>query len=250
MKTISYCITVCNEITEITELINFLQPRINDADEIVVQYDSSNVSDDVMEYLNVIKSLHGYTVIGFPLNGDFATFKNNIKQYCKNEYIFYIDADEKPHPVLVEHLSTVLESNPVDVIWVPRINTVDGLTKSHVVKWKWAISKIESEIGECKMDMNSGEYKLLKELEYIIEEYNNEDGIVVKYYKPIINLPDYQLRIARKTDDIHWVNKVHETLNGYDTFSNFPTMEEWSLYHPKSIEKQEKQNEFYSKITN
>jgi hypothetical protein len=44
------------------------------------------------------------------------------------------------------------------------------------------------------------------------------------------------------------MNKVHEKITGYDTFSNFPAEEHWSLYHPKQIDRQEKQNEFYETI--
>jgi hypothetical protein len=31
-------------------------------------------------------------------------------------------------------------------------------------------------------------------------------------------------------------------------FSSLPTDEQWCLYHPKQIERQEKQNEYYEKI--
>jgi len=72
--------------------------------------------------------------------------------------------------------------------------------------------------------------------------------VKVKYYKPINGFPDYQLRVYRRTEEVEWKNKVHETLTGYDTFSNFPSEEEWSLYHPKEIQRQEKQNEFYNTI--
>ena len=44
------------------------------------------------------------------------------------------------------------------------------------------------------------------------------------------------------------MNKVHERITGYDTFSNFPMEEEWCIYHPKQIDRQEKQNEFYETI--
>jgi hypothetical protein len=44
------------------------------------------------------------------------------------------------------------------------------------------------------------------------------------------------------------MNKVHERITGYDTFSSLPTDEQWCLYHPKQIERQEKQNEYYEKI--
>ena len=72
--------------------------------------------------------------------------------------------------------------------------------------------------------------------------------VKIKYYKPINAFPDYQTRIYRRTDDVMWMNKVHERITGYNTFSNFPAKEEWSLFHHKNIKKQEYQNLMYSKI--
>jgi glycosyltransferase involved in cell wall biosynthesis len=205
---ISYAITVCNELTEITKLLNFLQNVIRPDDEIVIQYDESSVTDGVKEYVTLLDKMHeNHTVVGFSLNKDFATFKNNLKSYCTKDYIFQIDADEIPHEDLIQHLPQLLENNPVDVIFVPRINTVEGLTQEHINKWKWNV---------------------------------NDKGWV--------NFPDYQLRIYKRTDSVRWMNPVHETITGYDTFSNFPADEQWCLYHPKEIDRQEKQNEFYETI--
>ena len=208
MKTISYAITVCNELEEITKLLNFLQLHIRKEDEIVIQYDESSVTSEVMEYLNLMNSMHkNHIVVGFPLNKDFASFKNNLKSHCTKDYIFQVDADEIPHEYLVEYLGEVLETNPVDIVFVPRVNTVEGLEQSHIDKWKWNV---------------------------------NDKGWV--------NFPDYQTRIYRNTEDVTWMNKVHERITGYDTFSNFPAEEQWSLYHHKQIDRQEKQNEFYETI--
>ena len=63
-----------------------------------------------------------------------------------------------------------------------------------------------------------------------------------------INFPDPQFRIYRNNGKIKWKNKVHEVLEGYKTISNLPTEEEWCLIHEKTINRQEKQNEFYSTI--
>tara|TARA_Y100000389_G_C17291396_1_gene428219 strand:- start:134 stop:760 length:627 start_codon:yes stop_codon:yes gene_type:complete len=208
MKTISYAITCWNEIEELTKLLNFLQLHIRKEDEIVIQYDESSVTDEVKEYVNLMNSIHAnHTVIGFPLNKDFASFKNNLKSHCTKDYIFQVDADEIPHEYLVEYLGEVLETNPVDIVFVPRVNTVEGLEQSHIDKWKWNV---------------------------------NEKGWV--------NFPDYQTRIYRNTEDVTWMNKVHERITGYDTFSNFPAEEQWSLYHHKQIDRQEKQNKFYETI--
>ena len=122
MKTISYAITVCNELEELTKLLNFLQTNIRKEDEIVIQYDESSVTDEVKDYVTLMDSMHdNHKVIGFPLNKDFASFKNNLKSHCSKDYIFQVDADEIPHEFLVEYLGQVLEENPVDIVFVPRV---------------------------------------------------------------------------------------------------------------------------------
>ena len=126
MKTISYAITVCNEITEIAVLVDTLKEKLREGDEIVIQYDEDSVTDVVMEYLNIMKNMHKdfIKVIGFPLNKDFSTYKNNLKSYCNGDYIFQIDADEVPNEYLLDNLHEILSSNDVDVIFIPRVNTV------------------------------------------------------------------------------------------------------------------------------
>ncbi len=205
--TISYGITVHNELEELTKLLDFLNNNIREEDEIVIQYDEGGVTPEVLEFIKIKKEIHGYTVIGFPLNKDFASYKNNLKKHCTKDYIFQIDADEIPHEALIGYLPQVLADNPVDIIFVPRVNTVSGLSQEHIEKWKWNV---------------------------------NEKGWV--------NWPDYQTRIYRNTEDVTWMNKVHEKITGYDTFSNFPAEEHWALYHPKEINRQEKQNKFYETI--
>ena len=204
---ISYAITVKDELEEIIRLLDFLQNTIREEDEIIIQFDEFNASEEVIEFLKIQNSLHSYKTVAFPLNKDFATFKNNLSGHCNGDYIFQIDADELPSEHLVRWLPEILESNPVDVIYVPRINTVEGLTQSHIDKWRWNV---------------------------------NEKGWV--------NFPDYQMRIYKNKEGIEWVKPVHETIIGWETFSNFPAQEEWCLSHPKEIKRQERQNEFYETI--
>jgi len=73
--------------------------------------------------------------------------------------------------------------------------------------------------------------------------------VKVKYYRPVINWCDYQWRIYKNNDNIKWVNKVHERLEGFKTYATLPAEEDWSLYHPKTIQKQEKQNSYYQTLT-
>jgi hypothetical protein len=63
-----------------------------------------------------------------------------------------------------------------------------------------------------------------------------------------INWPDRQWRLYRNSPDIKWENKVHERLVGFKTYTSLPEVEEMSLYHPKTIDKQEKQNQLYDNI--
>ncbi len=210
MINVTYAVTVCNELEEITKLINFLQPRIKSEDEILIQYDSASVTKPVKDYLEILSQLHksNIKVIGFPLNNDFASFKNNLKNNANGIFIFQIDADEIPSEYLVSNLTDFLEYNKdVDLFFVPRINTVEGLTETHIRKWGWKV---------------------------------NEKGWV--------NFPDYQTRIYRRTSEIEWKKKVHETIVGYNTLSVLPMEEDYCIYHHKQIERQEKQNAYYDTI--
>ena len=249
---ITYAITVCNELIEITKLVDFLLPKLHTEDEILIQYDSESSTKEVIEYLSVISALHSnIKVVSFPLNGDFASFKNNLKEYANGMFIFQIDADELPNGTFIDEIHTILDYNKdVDLFFVPRINTVDGITESHIKKWGWGITKLETQIGEKEMNMKSDEYKLLDKLNFIISEEPTDDTFVniVKYYKPVINLPDYQSRLYRRTSEIQWENKVHEQIMGYNSLSALPNEEEYCLYHPKTIERQEKQNLKYSQM--
>lgn len=172
MINVTYAITVCNEMKELIKLLNFLQPKLKEDDQILIQYDETNVTTEVLNYLKIVEKLHpNHKVIGFPLNGDFSAFKNNLKSHSNGIFIFNIDADEIPSEYLIDNIHTILEFNKeVDLFFVPRINTVDGITQSHIDKWKWSVTKLENQIGEKVIDTDSDEYKYLKKLGYIIEE--------------------------------------------------------------------------------
>ena len=54
MINVTYAITVCNELAEITNLINFLHPRLKSEDEILVQYDTDSSTSQVKDYLTIL----------------------------------------------------------------------------------------------------------------------------------------------------------------------------------------------------
>ena len=61
-----------------------------------------------------------------------------------------------------------------------------------------------------------------------------------------VNYPDYQNRILKNKPEIHWVNKVHEKIIGAMTTTEIPPG--LDLIHPKTIDRQEKQNNYYNTI--
>ena len=208
--TISYAIPVCDEYKEIKYLLDYLFKHKREQDEIVVQCDKGNTTSNVYQVLQEYSTYYsvGLKVIEFPLNGDFASFKNNLKDHCSGDYIFQIDADEYPDDYLMSTIESVIKMNDsVDVFWVPRINKVTGLTAEHITKWGWRV------------------------------EYDGK-----------VNFPDYQCRIMKNVKRIKWKNKVHEVLTGHKTESQLPANDEFCLIHIKDIARQEKQNEFYNTL--
>ena len=201
---ISIAITVCNEAKELEALLEHLEDRALAPDyEVVIQIDQDNYTEDVLSVVIGKGIKHWF----YPLNKDFASYKNELKKHCLGEFIFQIDADELIAPEMIKLLPKILESNPeVDLYYVPRINTVSGITQEHIQKWGW--------------------------------RYENER----------VNWPDYQTRIYRNTPEVKWKNAVHEVIEGYKQFTVLPAVDELALIHHKSIEKQEKQNNFYNTI--
>ena len=169
---ISYAITVCNELEEIKKLVPFLLKNKRVQDEIVVLYDDQNGNPQVLEFLlpyNIKPNVQTWR--GFDFNNDFGAWKNKLSDYCEGDYIYQLDADEMISEYMVKNLHTILELNPeVDIIYVPRINTVEGLTPEHVQKWRWSLSKSEYHINEKIIDTESEEYELLKNGGFIIDE--------------------------------------------------------------------------------
>ena len=102
---ISYAIPVCNEHMEIKRLLDYLFKYKRPEDEIVVQCDKGNTTLAVYEILKEYADFNmPYKHIEFPLNGNFAEFKNNLKDNCVGDYIFQIDADEYPEEYLMSTL--------------------------------------------------------------------------------------------------------------------------------------------------
>jgi len=175
MPSISYAIPVCNEHEEVEKLLDLLIQFKRPHDEIVVQCDRGNTTPEVYQVLMKHSNDHRIKVIEFPLNGDFAAFKNNLKANCNGAWIVQLDADELLQEDFLRTLPTILRDNPaVELLCLPRINTVDKIGLSHLQKWGWNISKLEDYVEEAEFDLTKQEdldqYELLKKYGLIIEE--------------------------------------------------------------------------------
>ena len=147
---ISYGITVYNEYKELDNLLFHLSKHIRDEDEVVVTQDISKVGTGGFEedFQSLEKVIEKYEygsyflprhlkVTSFNFNKDFSALKNYTKEQCSGDYIFHIDADEIPNEILLKQLPQILEINDTDLVWVPRINIVNGITEFHMNLWKW-----------------------------------------------------------------------------------------------------------------
>ena len=203
---ISYGITVHNEAEELFRLTDLLINNIDKEDEIVICVDGNDEKVNlVLQNLQKTYQWNSNIIIyNRKLDGNFADHKNSVIEKSSGDYIFHIDADEYPHETLLQQLKQILEINDVDLVWIPRVNTVEGFTQEDVQRWGWRVT---------------------------------EQGWV--------NYPDYQARVFKRDSEIRWTRPLHEYITGCKTYAHLPPQEELSLYHPKTKEKQEQQNQFY-----
>ena len=207
---ISYAVTVCNELVEIQRLLPYLIENKRKEDEIVIFYDSNNGSKSVDEYLRSLSSntFTPFRFIHYHFDGHFANMKNALTEACLGDYIFQIDADEIPHTSLIKNLPTMLEHNSAVELY--------AVPRVNTVE---GLTQKHIQKWGWRVDQNSW-----------------------------VNWPDFQTRIYRRSSEIRWQNKVHEVIKGHKQFAYLPMEEEWALYHPKNIERQERQNSYYDTL--
>jgi len=205
---ISYAVTVCNEFIEIQRLVAFLLEYKEDEDEIVILYDSNNGDEKIEEYLRAKSVNSTFNWYKGSFKGHFANWKNKLTLHCSGDYIFQIDADEIPNEVLLSNLKGILESNPDNEVFL--------------------VPRINTVEGLTQEHITKWRWNV------------DDEGKV--------NWPDYQWRVWKNKPEIKWVNKVHERLEGFKTYALLPALPDLALVHPKTIKKQEKQNNYYDTL--
>ena len=148
-------------------------------------------------------------VEGRVFNNDFSEHKNYLNRRCTGDYIFNIDADEVPTEDLIKYVKARVNVNKPDLLYIPRINICIGQTKEFLKRWKFQV---------------------------------NDLGW--------INWPDYQGRVFRNSKHIYWESTVHEKIGGPEckNIEGCDATPNLSLIHVKTVQKQNKQNEFYDTL--
>jgi hypothetical protein len=145
------------------------------------------------------------------------------------------------------------------------INLKESTFQGHFADWKNELTRICS--GDYIFQIDADELPnelLIENLHSILENnvdviltprVNIVEGITPQHLhhwgwkqneKGWVQWPDNQWRIYKNIPEIKWKNKLHEVLDGYNTYANLPELEEYALYHYKHISRQEQQNNFYS----
>ncbi len=182
---ISYGITVYNEHKELDDLLHHLSKHIREEDEVVVTQDISMVGTGVFEpeFHALEKILEKYEyhdffkprqlkVTTFEFKKDFSALKNYTKEHCSGDYIFHIDADEIPNETLIKQLPDILEINDTDLVWVPRINIVNGITDWHLHHWHWRQTEqgwINFPDYQARIFRNTDDIKWIKPVHEVID---------------------------------------------------------------------------------
>jgi len=205
---ISYAVTVCNEFIEIQRLIKFLLENKRVHDEIVVLYDAKNGDVEVESFLRANSINEEFAWHKAEFQGHFADWKNKLTSLCTGDWIFQIDADELPTKTLIQYLPDVINSNS-------QVETM-------------LVPRINTVDGMDQDHMQQWGWNV------------NEHGW--------INWPDYQWRIWKNKPEIKWINKVHERLDGFLSYASIPADESLALRHPKTIDRQIKQNAYYDTL--
>lgn len=139
---VSFAIPVCTELHEIKRLVSFLIKNKRIEDEIVILFDEKNGNVEILSELKKYTQLNNFKIVSSnEWNDNFADWKNKLNSYCTGDWIFQLDADEMIDEYLIKNIESIIQENSnVDLIFVPRINTVNNITKDDIKNWNWTIN--------------------------------------------------------------------------------------------------------------
>ena len=138
---ISYSMLVHNETDTLEKLLKFLVKWKNDDDEIVILDDYSD-NERTKEILDFYVSTYDIVYEQRNLLKDFASQKNYLKNMGSGDYSFNLDADEMISLWMIKNVHEIIQANEgIDLIYLPRINTVDGITDEHCRMYGYRVNE-------------------------------------------------------------------------------------------------------------
>lgn len=171
---ITYIILLKDEIEQVKSLVTHVLNHKHSADSILILAEQDSTPSAFFDFYDDLQiRIEPYT-----FSGDFAEMRNYATDLCDSAWVFHIDADEVPNENLIggihTHIKTIeKEHSEVEVVRVPRINHITGLT------------------------------------EEIIEKYSMDANLTPEHW---FHWPDFQPRIHRTTSNIKWIFPIHETI--------------------------------------
>jgi glycosyltransferase involved in cell wall biosynthesis len=143
---ISYCISVYNEKEEISRLLDILTNAKTENEEIVVlqTYRDQSEKESILhqDIKSIILQFNIDVYDEFHFENKFSNMKNYLNSLATKEYIFNFDADELIlHSALEKYRKIIQENQNIDLYYIPRINTVEGLTEDDIKSWSWKINE-------------------------------------------------------------------------------------------------------------
>jgi hypothetical protein len=204
---LTYAITVCNEFIEIQRLIAFLLKHKRTQDDVVVLYDSKNGDLEIENFLRSHSVNGEFAWHKAEFQGHFADWKNKLSSLCTGDYIFQIDADEMVTEYICRILPDILQANQVDVIRVPRINTVKGMNQDHMQQWGWAVNE------KGWINFPDYQWRIYRNVDNI--KWENKVHEVLTGYETISHLPldsEFCLLHAKTIEKQVKQNKYYESL--------------------------------------
>ncbi|MEK9767328.1 MAG: glycosyltransferase [Betaproteobacteria bacterium] len=202
---ISFAITCHNEGNDLERLLLQISKVATEQDEIIVLDDYST---DFETCAILAQWSDRVNIEQHALNDDFAEHKNYLNSLCTKDWILQLDADEFLGSNLEKYVHYLVDHNETDLMWIPRVNKVEGITQQDLINYRWRV---------------------------------DEEGRIM--------WPDYQGRLYRNKEELQWIGRVHERIEGNQNFTHLPLENDWAIHHYKTIEKQRQQNEFYNELS-
>ena len=228
---ISAHILACDRDAEhVIDFLGYIEPYF---DEIVIVIDSKErtkgpieeelvrYSKDMLENIPTNFDKNKFKIYYRLLDNDFARQTNFAIEQCSNEWVMKLDLDERCDERFLNHMGESIlkaEEQGATVIGFPRVNLLNDVIVNDIPRDQWTEDKLRH-------------YAKAKNGQVISKLRN----------------PDWQFRLHKQ--NIRWVGYVHERPEPVvRDDKKHVIVSQTPFYHPKTVTRQDLQNEHYKKI--